>query len=192
MREFPLDFMRGLGEALAIEPFWMALVLVVTVIVVMAMMAGGILLRLRVRANISGGPILLGSALVVLGLCLLWTITDGILWWRDAPLLSEQLLRWMAPDALESIADLRSAVGLPGDSGALRFPPSVSMIAGLILAGILFLAMAAIAASILAERISLEFKPEDILQKERQDRERARAKKRAEREKTGPGGGPGP
>ena len=190
MRESILGMLVGWTKAYQAFPFYTVLIGVGVAMAAVIMLGGWFRVRTYLKDQISGGPMLMISALVVLAICLLWTLLDGILYWADAPLLSERLIRALSPDSLQYLLTeevaagqtdlLREVLGSPEGPSTPLLPGGVSMALGLLLAGGLYYLIAALIGSTLSEMLSLQRKPEDILREERKKKLEAEARARAE------------
>lgn len=181
MRESILGILHSLVQSYLAEPLWANLIGVSVAMAIAIALSGWFRARTFVRDQISGGPLLLLAALITLGVCVLWTVLDGILYWTDSPLLSEHVIRSLIPAEFDDALALRGALGVSAGESEPMLPGGVSMTIGLILAAILYFVIATIIGSTLSEMLSLQRRPEDIIREERRKKREAAREKTAEK-----------
>ena len=161
-----LGMLKGWVASLALSPFWFSLLSLVLGLAFVIGLGALLARRLAGSTGISSGPIFVVAGLIVLAACATWALIDAVFWFQDAPYISERLLLWIAPDAVDKAA-LAEFLELATTDGRLLLPTAISMTIGLFAAGVLYLLITWIASGTLAELLALEQKPADILARER-------------------------
>ena len=175
MREQLLEFIGGWSRIVQLEPLWGVMISLAVSLALITALSWVLGLRMS-GTRASSGPIFVVSGLIVLGLCMLWTVFDATMWAFDAPFLSERLLGFLMPDAIQSDENLRAILGLapPGSEHArLLLPAALSMSLGLLMATAVYVVLTFVMSSALAELESLEMKPADVVRRERREKIKA-------------------
>ncbi len=173
MGEHLIRLIGDWSRIVQLEPLWGVLISLSVSMTLITALSSVLGLRMS-DTRASSGPIFVVSGLIVLGLCMLWTVFDATMWALDAPFLSERLLGFLMPDAIQSNENIRAILALAppnsGESTRLLLPAAVSMSLGLLMATAVYVVLTFIMSSALAELESLEMKPEDVLRRERREK----------------------
>lgn len=170
MSRAALAMLGALGAWAAIarrSPMWTAAI--GTAVVVAGLLAAGAFVRawLEQRSNrVATGPIfaLAGIATFVLALGV-WLV-DAALAWGQEPLLGERFALLLAPEG-----QVRALLGVP--EGRIVLPGPVALPLSIALLALVYLGLVLWVGRTLAELVSLEQKPDDVLAKERAEHQKA-------------------
>lgn len=140
-----------------------------TLLMISGLLAAGAFVRasLEQRANrVATGPIFALAGIVTFVLAILVWLTDAALAWADEPLLGERAALLIAPEDR-----VRALLGVP--SGRIVLPGPTALPLSILLLGAVYLGLVLWAGRTLAELVSLEQKPDDVLAKERAEQQKA-------------------
>ncbi|MEZ4314669.1 MAG: hypothetical protein R3F14_42180, partial [Polyangiaceae bacterium] len=140
-----------------------------TAVAIAALFAAGSAVRtwLEQRASrVATGPIFALSGMLTFGLALVVWLVDAGLGWAGEPLLGHRFLLLLAPEMV-----VRAA--LSAEQGHVGLPGPVALPLSIALFGVVYVGFVLWAGRTLAEMVSLEQKPDDVLAKERAEHQKA-------------------
>ncbi|GAB4569341.1 MAG: hypothetical protein Tsb0020_23440 [Haliangiales bacterium] len=166
MRETILELLSAWMQAYHSVPVYTALIGVGVGLAGLLSLSRAAVRGIERRAPIAGRPVLLVAAAIVLALCLLWTAIDAVLWWRQLPLLGERIVWQLVPPELRQLTSLQEVLGLEPGATRLVLPGAITMPIGLLVAGAVYRLLTWFLSSTLLEMITLQRRPDDVLQRE--------------------------